>query len=140
MTPKTPAGQLVLALGNAERIAALLAPDARWSLPLSTPFPHPIVGRDAIYETMKKIWSEHYKPDVEVEFHDEVGDERASAARYNYRAFALAVGKVYENEYMTFVRSGPEGISEVFEGFDTKRTLDFFHPDKKVEFAGFKEG
>jgi hypothetical protein len=28
---------------------------------------------------------------------------------------------MYENEYAVFVRSGPEGITEVFESLDTAR-------------------
>jgi hypothetical protein len=135
----TPAGRLVSAFGNPERMVALLAPDVRWSLPVSTPFPRPIEGRDAVLVTMRKIWSEVYRPDVEIEILDELGDDTISAVRFNYRAFAHYVSRVYENEYTLFARSGPDGITDVNEAFDTKRTLDFFRPEGKNDFRGLRE-
>ena len=32
---------------HVEKMAALYAPDIRWSLPASLPYPHPMTGRDA---------------------------------------------------------------------------------------------
>jgi SnoaL-like domain len=139
MVLRTPAGQLASAFGNPEKMVSLLAPGVRWTLPFSTPFPRPISGRDAVLETMTKIWTEIYRPDVEVEFLDEVGDDTASAVRFTYKAFALWLGRIYENEYTLFARSGPDGIVEVNEAFDTKRTLDFFRQEEKTEFKGFEQ-
>lgn len=137
MTARTPAGRLVATFGDPPAMVAQLAPDVRWSLPVSTPFPRPIAGREAVLETMTKIWSDVYRPDVEVEILDEVGDERVSAVRFNYRAWANWVSRWYENEYTLFARSGPDGIVEVNEAFDTKRTLDFFRAEEKTDFKGF---
>lgn len=132
----TPARLLASAFGDPEKMVSQLADDIRWYLPASTPFPKPIEGRQAVLETMTKIWTEVYRTDVDVEFLDEVGDGSASAVRFRYRAWAHWVSRWYENEYTLFVRSGPSGISEVNEAFDTKRTLDFFREEVKTEFKG----
>lgn len=137
MSGKTPAGRLVGAFGDADAMAALLAPDVRWYLPVSTPFPHPIEGREAVRETMTKIFGEVYGPGPRMEFLDELGDEASSAVRFTLSAEALWVNRTYVNEYTLFARCGPQGIFEVNEAFDTKRTLDFFREEEKVEFKGF---
>jgi ketosteroid isomerase-like protein len=126
MTVKTPAGRLATSFGDVDRMAALYAPDVRWSLPASLPFARPTVGKEAIVTLHRQIWSEVYRPDVEVTILDEVGDDACSAVRFFYRAFANYVGRWYENEYTLFVRSGPEGVTEVFEAFDTTTTFDFY--------------
>jgi ketosteroid isomerase-like protein len=121
MSPRTPAGRLVSAFGDVERMAALYAPDVEWSLSPSTPFPRPMKGREAVIAFNREVWTRHYRPDCTVEILDEVGDERGSAVRFIYRAHMLATGRPYENEYTLFARSGPEGITEVFEALDTAR-------------------
>jgi len=123
---KTPAGRLATAFGDVDRMAEFYAPGVRWVLPASLPFPRPVEGKEAVIALHRQIWSEVYRPDVEVKILDEVGDETASAVRFFYRAFALYVGRYYENEYTMFVRSGPEGVTEVFEAFDTTTTFDFY--------------
>jgi hypothetical protein len=126
MDRPTPAGRLVTAFGDVPTMAALYAPDVRWTLSASTPFPRPIKGKAAVTAFNTEVWTAHYRPDCQIEILDEVGDERASAVRFLYRAFAKAAARMYENEYTVFVRSGPEGIEEVFEAFDTALTRDFF--------------
>jgi ketosteroid isomerase-like protein len=124
MHASTPAGRLVLAFGDVEAMAALYAPDVEWSLSASTPYPRPMRGRDAVTAFNREVWTRHYRPDCTVEILDEVGDERASAVRFIYRAQLRSTGQAYENEYTVFVRSGPEGIGEVFEAFDTALARD----------------
>lgn len=126
MTATTPAGKLVRAFGNVDRMSADYAPDIRWSLPASTPFARPMIGRDAVIAFNTKVWGEVHRPDCEVEILDEVGDDKASAVRFIYRAHVIGKEGVYENEYTVFVRSGPQGLAEVFEAFDTVAALDFY--------------
>ncbi|MFC4595805.1 hypothetical protein [Sphingobium tyrosinilyticum] len=126
MTVTTLAGRLATSFGNPDAIERLLAPNARWSLPAALPFPHPMEGRDLIIGTMRKIWSEIYRPDVAVQILDEIGDDRVSSVRFDYRAFSLDKQGWYANNFTLFARGGPEGATEVFELFDTVRTLDFF--------------
>lgn len=121
MTSRTPAGRLVSAFGDVDAMSALYAPDVEWSLSPSTPFPRPMKGREAVIAFNREVWTKHYRPDCTVEILDEVGDERGSAVRFIYRAHMIAAGRAYENEYTLFARSGPEGITEVFEALDTLR-------------------
>lgn len=122
----TPAGKLVRAFGDPAAMAALYAEDVQWSLPASIrSFARPMRGRDAVTAFNREIWTRYYAPDCTVEILDEAGDERTSAVRFIYRAQSLIAGRAYENEYTVFVRSGPEGISEVNEALDTVAMLDF---------------
>ena len=121
MTARTPAGRLVSAFGDVEAMSALYAPHVEWSLSPSTPFPRPMKGRETVIAFNREVWTKHYRPDCTVEILDEVGDESGSAVRFIYRAHMLATDRPYENEYTLFVRSGPEGITEVFEALDTAR-------------------
>jgi hypothetical protein len=133
----TPAGRLGRAFGDAQRMATLYAPDVNWSLPACLPFPRPMKGKAAVVEYNQKVWTVVYRPDCEVKILDEVGDEASSAVRFIYRAFALSMDRHHENEYVVFVRSGPEGITEVFESFDTVITRDFFRGGAATEWRGF---
>ena len=126
MDRPTPAGRLVAAFGDVEAMARLYAPDVQWSLSASTPCPRPMVGKAAVTAFNTEVWTAHYRPDCEVEILDEVGDDRASAVRFTYRAYSNAAQRLYVNEYTVFVRSGPDGIEEVFEAFDTALTRDFY--------------
>jgi hypothetical protein len=127
----TLARQLVEAFGDVPAMRALYAPHVKWSLPASIKaFPRPVIGLDAVVAFNEVIWKEYYKPDCTVEVLDDVGDERSSAVRFIYRAHYLPVGRLYENEYTVFVRSGPEGITEVNEGLDTVCMLDFLNGDE----------
>jgi ketosteroid isomerase-like protein len=121
MTARTPAGRLVSAFGDVETMSALYAPHVEWSLSPSTPYPRPMKGRAAVIAFNREVWTKHYRPDCTVEILDEVGDETGSAVRFVYRAHMLATDRPYENEYTLFARSGPEGITEVFEALDTLR-------------------
>jgi ketosteroid isomerase-like protein len=120
----TPAGRLVRAFGDVEAMSALYAPDIEWSLPGSLPFPRPMKGRDAVRGFNSTVWGEIYFPDCTVTILDEMGDEAGSAVRFIYRARHRASGVAYENEYTLFARSGPAGITEVFEALDTLAIFD----------------
>ncbi|MFC4595855.1 nuclear transport factor 2 family protein [Sphingobium tyrosinilyticum] len=135
---RTPAGALVQAFGDVEKMSAAYAPGIRWSMPASTPFPRPMEGKDAVIAFNSKVWGEVHRPDCEVEILDEVGDERVSAARFIYRAHVIGKEGIYENEYTIFVRSGPEGLTEVFEAFDTVAALDFYR-GKPTAMRGFDD-
>jgi hypothetical protein len=111
-------------------MAKAYADDIQWSLSGSTPFPRPMVGREAVIAFNHQVWGQVHYPDCEVEILDEVGDERSSAVRFTYRARVFGKEGIYENEYTVFVRSGPEGIKEVFEAFDTVAALDFYRGAK----------
>ena len=56
----TPPGKSVRAFGEVEVVASLYAPDTRWSLPSSLPFPRPVAGREAVKAFNRSVWSEHY--------------------------------------------------------------------------------
>ena len=125
MDARTPAGKLVRAFGDVAAMRALYAADVEWSLSASLPFPRPMVGRDAVTAFNTEVWTVHHRSDCTVEILDEVGDERSSAVRFVYRAHSKFRDAPYENEYTVFVRSGPDGITHVFEALDTALLLDF---------------
>ena len=125
MISHTPAGKLVTAFGDPEAMRAMYAREVEWSLSTSLNLPRPMKGIDAVSAFNKEVWTTHYRPDCEVTILDETGDDRVSAARFIYRAHSNATNTVYENEYTIFVRSGPDGITEVFEGLDTAFVLEF---------------
>lgn len=120
----TPAGRLVSAFGDVDKMSALYADDIRWSLSASLPYPRPMEGREAVLAFNRSVWEEIYYPDCTVEILDEVGDERLSAVRFIYRARYRESDRPYENEYTLFARGGPAGISEVFEALDTLAVFD----------------
>lgn len=126
MTAHTPAGKLVSAFGDADRMRTLYAPNVEWSLSPSTPFERPMKGIDKVSAFNREIWTTYYRPDCTVEILDECGDEKSSAVRFIYRAYTNGLDRFYENEYTVFVRSGPDGITDVFEGLDTLAGHQFF--------------
>jgi ketosteroid isomerase-like protein len=125
MSGTTPAGRLVLAFGDVDAMAAMYAPNIEWSLSASLDLPRPMVGSEAVAAFNREVWSRHYRPECAVTILDEVGDEQRSAVRFIYRAHSNVTNTAYENEYTLFVRSGPEGITEVFEALDTLLVMRF---------------
>jgi hypothetical protein len=126
MGARTPAGRLVAAFGKVDEMKALYAPDIQWSLSASAGFPRPMKGMDAVVAFNAEVWTKHYRADCQVTILDEAGDEAVSAVRFIYRAYANVAQVMYENEYTLFARSGPAGITEVFEAFDSGFARDFF--------------
>ena len=131
MTANTPAGRLVSAFGDVDRMSALYAPEIAWSLSASLPYPRPMTGRDAVIAFNRSVWEEVYFPDCTVEILDELGDETLSAVRFIYRARYRESGRAYENEYTLFARGGADGISEVFEALDTLAIFDQMRGEEK---------
>ena len=131
MVVKTPAGRLVSAFGDVEKMSALYAPEIEWNLSASLPYPRPMKGRDAVLAFNRSVWEEAYFPDCTVEILDELGDENLSAVRFVYRGKFRTSGLPYENEYTLFARGGPEGISEVFEALDTLAIFDQMRGEEK---------
>lgn len=134
MSARTPAGRLVEAFGNVEKMSADYADDIQWSLPASTPFERPMVGKDTVMEFNRKVWTVH-DPNCQIEILDELGDDNASAVRFIYRTMVPAKGRLYENEYTVFARCKDGKLAEVHEAFDTVSTLNFFR-DEQIVFKG----
>lgn len=131
MSVTTPAGRLVSAFGDVEKMAALYAPEIEWSLSASLPYPRPMKGRDAVIAFNRSVWEDVYFPDCSVEILDEIGGEALSAVRFIYRARYRASGLPYENEYTLFARGGLGGIREVFEALDTLAIFDQMKGEEK---------
>ena len=118
---------LVGALGDADRVCALLAPDAQWWItPTVGVLASPTVGRDAIYESMRTIFGELYA-DVRTCVHHTLVDNDIGAARFTLFATALfAEGRPYENEYSMWVRADGGAIVRVWEYLDVAHSLGQF--------------
>jgi ketosteroid isomerase-like protein len=121
MAARTPAGRLVEAFGDPQKMNALYADDVRWTLSRSTgPVAGPHVGREAVVAFNTLIWSVYYFAEgVTVEILDEVGDESLSAVRFIYSATIRDGNRPYSNEYTVFARHPAGLITEVFEALDT---------------------
>jgi ketosteroid isomerase-like protein len=119
--PTTPAGRLAKAFGDLVLLRALYADDVSWQLPASTgaSLQRVFRGKDAVLAFNADVWGKYYRPDCSVEILTEVGDEKGSAVRFTYRAFSLIANKPYENEYQLFVESGSNGVTRIYESFDT---------------------
>jgi ketosteroid isomerase-like protein len=118
---------LVGALGDADRVCALLAPDAQWWItPTVGVLASPTVGRDAIYESMRTIFGELYA-DVRTSVHHTLVDDDMGAARFTLFATALfAEGRPYENEYTMWVKTEGGTIVRVWEYLDVAHSLGQF--------------
>ena len=124
---KTLAAQLVERFGDPDTMKELYADDIRWSLSVSLgKIAGPYEGREAVEAFNRRIWEAVYHREVEVEILDDIGDERASAVRFIYRATYRNNGAPYENQYTLFVRSDQGRIQEVFEGLDTLASINAY--------------
>jgi len=124
---KTLAAKLVGRFGDPDAMKELYADDIRWSLSVSLgKIAGPYEGRDAVEAFNRRIWEAVYHREVEVEILDDLGDERASAVRFIYRATYRNNGAPYENQYTLFVRSDQGRIREVFEGLDTLASINAY--------------
>jgi len=121
----TPAGKLVSAFGDPDQMATLYAPNVQWTMAASLGMPKP-EGREAVIAFNRAVWTNYYRPDCTVDILDETGDEQTSAVRFIYSAHSIIADRLYVNEYTVFVRSGPEGITAVFESPDTGAIEKFY--------------
>ncbi|MDO8422783.1 MAG: nuclear transport factor 2 family protein [Parvibaculum sp.] len=120
----TPAGRLVSAFGDVDKMKAMYAPNIQWSLSASLPFPRPMQSFDAVVAFNTSVWNDTYFADCKVDILDEIGNEQLSAVRFIYSARYRSNGSPYVNEYTLFARCGADGIREVFEALDTAAVLD----------------
>ena len=118
---------LVAALGDADQVCALLAPDAQWWItPTVGVLASPTVGRDAIYASMRTIFGDLYA-DVRTTVHNTLVDDNMGAARFTLSATALfADGRIYENEYCMWVQTDGGAIVRVWEYLDVAHSLGQF--------------
>jgi ketosteroid isomerase-like protein len=118
---------LVGALGDADRVCALLAPDAQWWItPTVGVLASPTVGRDAIFESMRTIFGQLYA-DVRTSVHHTLVDNEIGAARFTLFATALfAEERPYENEYTMWVKTDGGAIVRVWEYLDVAHSLGQF--------------
>jgi ketosteroid isomerase-like protein len=116
-TAKDLAVALVSSFGDAGAMTALLADDVEWWIsPTVDVFPHHMVGREMVAETMRFVFGQVYADPV-VTIHHAIGEGDIAAVRITLRARAL--GSVdYENEYALFVEARDEQIVRVWEYVD----------------------
>jgi len=119
---------LVGALGDADKVCALLAPDAQWWItPTVGVLASPTIGRDAIHESMRSIFGDLYA-DVRTDVHHTVVEDDMGAARFTLFATALfADGRPYENEYTMWVKTEGGAIVRVWEYLDVAHSLGQFN-------------
>lgn len=119
--PGTPAGRLVAAFGDCDAMAAMYTENVTWRLNYSLPerIAGPHVGKAAVMAFNHAVFHKIYEAgSTEIEITDEVGDEAASAVRFNIRAMSRR-GHRYEVEYTLFAKSHDGLIHEVVELLDT---------------------
>lgn len=119
---------LVEALGDADRVCALLAPEAQWWItPTVGVLASPTIGRDAIHESMRSIFGDLYA-DVRTSVHHTLVDGDMGAARFTLFATALfADGRPYENEYTMWINANDGAIVRVWEYLDVAHSLGQFN-------------
>jgi ketosteroid isomerase-like protein len=119
--------ELVSAFGDADAIAALLAPDAQWWItPSVGVMGSPTIGRGAIREALQVIFGQLYVG-VRTTVHDVLADEHTGAARFTMSATALfADGRLYENEYCVWIRAESGRILRVWEYLDAAHAAGQF--------------
>jgi uncharacterized protein (TIGR02246 family) len=118
---------LVAAFGDADRVTALLAPDAQWWItPTVGVLGSPTVGREAIGAGMRIIFGQLYA-DVRTTVHHALCDADMGAARFTMRATALfAGGQPYENEYSVWIQARDGFIVRVWEYLDVAHATGQF--------------
>jgi ketosteroid isomerase-like protein len=126
-TAKELALALVDGFGDPNAVTALLADDVEWWIsPTVEVFPHHMVGRDAVAETMRLVFGQIYA-DVRVTVHGAIGDGDQAAVRITMRARAL--GSVdYENEYALFVKARDGLVTRVWEYVDMQHAMNQLAP------------
>ena len=140
MTATDLAIRLANAFGDADAIAALLAEDARWHLPISAREHLNIDarGRAAIDANMRIAFGGVYEPgSVAVAVEDAFGDADRAVVRLRLTATVSAEASgglrpSYENEYVLVVHTRDGMISEVWELVD----VAWAHAQFRGETAG----
>lgn len=118
--------RLANAFGDADAIAALLADDARWHLPLSARahLNHDAQGKAAIDANMRIAFGGVYEPgSVQVTIEDAFGEGDSAVVRLVLTATVSAdasggLRPSYKNEYVLVVHTRGDLITEVWEHVD----------------------
>ena len=122
-TAKELAVQLVSSFGDPDAMVALVADDVEWWItPTVEVFPHHMVGRAMVADTMRFVFGQIYA-DAQVTVHTAIGEGDTAAVRITLRARAL--GSVdYENEYALFVQARNDRIVRVWEYVDMQHAMN----------------
>ena len=122
-TTKELAVALVSSFGDPDAIAALVADDVEWWIsPAVEVFPHHMVGREMVAETMRFVFGEVYA-DPQVTIHHAIAEDDVAAVRITLRARALGTVD-YENEYALLVRVRDDRIVRVWEYVDLQHATN----------------
>jgi ketosteroid isomerase-like protein len=120
---KDAAVALVTSFGDADAIVPLLAEDVEWWIsPTVEVFPHHMIGRDMVAETMRFVFGEIYA-DVRITVHTAIGEGDTGAVRLTLQAKALGTVD-YENEYALFVNVRDGLITRVWEYVDMQHAMN----------------
>lgn len=121
MTSPTPARRLVEAFGDCDTMAAMYTDDVTWRLnhSLAPNVAGPHRGRDGVTGFNQAVFGKFYDAaSVNVDIHDEIGDEASSVVRFDMHAVSSR-GHSYDVEYVLFAKTRDGLIYEVVELLDT---------------------
>lgn len=123
---------LVSSFGDPDAIVALLDDEVEWWItPTVEVFPHHMIGRDMVAETMRMVFGQIYAH-VRVTVHGAVGEGDLAAVRITLEARAL--GRVdYANEYALFVQARDGRIVRVWEYVDMQHAMNQLTGDADAE-------
>lgn len=124
----TLAGELALALGDADAMQALYADDISWTLPSTLGrIGGTHEGKEAVFAFNKISLAAYDKAaGTNVDIHEEFdADGGRSVARIRVRMTVRATGEGYDNEYVLIVRGRDGKIVEVNEYLDTLKTMHY---------------
>jgi len=114
---------LVTSFGDPDAMVALVAEDVEWWItPTVEVFPHHMVGRDMVAETMRFVFGDIYA-DARVTVNAAIGEGDTAAVRITLRAKALGTVD-YENEYALFVQARDGLITRVWEYVDMQHAMN----------------
>jgi ketosteroid isomerase-like protein len=117
------AGELVARFGDPDGMVALVADDVEWWItPTVDVFPHHMIGREMVAQTMRFVFGEIYA-DARVTVHSLIGEGDTAAIRFTLNARALGTID-YENEYALFVEARDGEISRVWEYVDMQHAMN----------------
>jgi ketosteroid isomerase-like protein len=138
-TAKELALEVVNRFGDADAVTALLAEDVEWWIsPTVEVFPHHMIGRDAVAETMRLVFGQIYA-NVRVTVHGVIGEGDQAAVRITMRARALGTVD-YENEYALFVQARDGLVTRVWEYVDMQHAMNQLAPATGPAEPGVSSG
>ncbi len=115
--------RLVTSFGEPDAIATLLTDDVEWWIsPTVEVFPHHMVGREMVLETMRFVFGDVYA-NPRVTLRTAIGEGDTAAVRITLQARALGTVD-YENEYALFVQVRDGLIERVWEYVDMQHAMN----------------